>query len=56
MSCEHAEQPLSCSALEDTGAPAPMEIIMAGSPEDVCLLAWSSQSPGTRGGPGAAPS
>jgi hypothetical protein len=56
MPCERAEQPLSRSALEDTGAPAPMEILMAGSPEDICLLAYSPQSPGTRGGPGAAPS
>jgi hypothetical protein len=29
---------------------------MVGSPEDVCLLAWSPQSPGTRGGSRAAPS
>jgi hypothetical protein len=56
MPCERAEQPLSRSTLEDTGAPAPMEIMMAGSPEDICLLAYSPQSPGTRGGPGAAPS
>jgi hypothetical protein len=56
MPCEHAEQPLSCSTLEDTGTPAPMEIMMAGSPEDICLLACSLQNPGIRGGPGAAPS
>jgi hypothetical protein len=56
MPCERAEQPLSCSALEDTGAPTPMEIMMAGPPEDICLLACSPQSLGTRGGPGAAPS
>jgi hypothetical protein len=56
MPCERAEQPLSRSALEDTGAPAPIEIMMAGSLEDICLLACSSQSPGTRGGPVAAPS
>jgi hypothetical protein len=54
MPCEGAEQPLSRSALEDTGAPAPMEIMMAGSPEDICLLACSLQSPATRGGPRAA--
>jgi hypothetical protein len=46
MLCERAEQPLSCSALEDTGVPAPMEIMMAGSPEDICLFACSPQSPG----------
>jgi hypothetical protein len=56
MPCERVEQPLSHSALEDTGAPAPMEIMMAGSPEDICLLACSPQSPGTRGDPGAATS
>jgi hypothetical protein len=54
MPCERAEQPLSHSALKDTGAPAPMEIMMAGPPEDICLLACSPQSPVTRGGPGAA--
>jgi hypothetical protein len=54
MPCERAEQPLSRSALEDTGTPAPMEILMAGSPEDICLLACNPQSPGTHGGPGAA--
>jgi hypothetical protein len=54
MPCERAEQPLSCSALEDMGAPAPMEIMMAGSPEDICLLACSLQNPGIRGGPRAA--
>jgi hypothetical protein len=56
MPCERAEQPLSHSALEDTGAPAPMEIMMAGPLEDICLLAGSPQSQGIRGGPGAAPS
>jgi hypothetical protein len=56
MSCERAEQPLSRSTLEDTVVPAPMEIMMAGSPEDICLFACSPQSLGTRGDPGAAPS
>jgi hypothetical protein len=56
MPCERADQPLSCSTLEDTGAPALMEIMMPGSPEDICLIACSPQSPRTRGGPGAAPS
>jgi hypothetical protein len=56
MPCKRAEQPLSRSGLEDTGAPAPMEIMMTGSPEDICLLAYSPQSPGTCGGPGATPS
>jgi hypothetical protein len=56
MPCERAEQPLSHSALEDMGAPAPMEIMMAGPLEDICLLAGSPQSQGIRGGPGAAPS
>jgi hypothetical protein len=56
MPCERAEQPLLRSALEDTGAPVPMEIMMAGSPEDICLLACSPQSPGIRDVPGAAPS
>jgi hypothetical protein len=46
MPCERAEQPLSCSALEDMGVPAPMEIMMAGSIEDICLFAWSPQSSG----------
>jgi hypothetical protein len=46
MPCERAEQPLSRSALEDTGAPAPMEIMMAGSTEDIFLFACSPQSPG----------
>jgi hypothetical protein len=36
MSCERAEQPLSHSALEDMGAPAPIEIMMVGPPEDIC--------------------
>jgi hypothetical protein len=53
MPCERAEQPLLCSVLEDTGAPAPMGIMMAGPPEDICLLAGSPQSPGIHGGPGA---
>jgi hypothetical protein len=56
MTCERAEQSLSRSALEDTGTPAPMEIMMAGPSEDICLLACSPQSPRTRGSPGAAPS
>jgi hypothetical protein len=56
MPCEHAEQPLSRSASEDTGAPAPMEIMMAGPPEFICLLAYSPQSPRTRDNPGATPS
>jgi hypothetical protein len=47
---------MSRSALEDTGAPAPMETVMAGAPEDICLLADSPQSPGIRDGPGATPS
>jgi hypothetical protein len=55
MPCERVEQPLSRSALEDTSAPTPMEIMMAGSPEDICLLACNPQSPGTRGDPGATP-
>jgi hypothetical protein len=38
MSCERAEQPLSHSDLEDTRARAPMEIVMAGSPGDICLF------------------
>jgi hypothetical protein len=46
MTCKRAEQPLSCSALEDTGSP---------TPENICLLAYSPQSPGTRGGSGATP-
>jgi hypothetical protein len=50
------EQPLSHSASEDMGAPALMEIMMAGPLEDICLLACSPQSPGIRGSPGAAPS
>jgi hypothetical protein len=56
MPCERVEQPLSRNALEDTSAPALMEIMMTGSPEDICLLACSPQSPGTRGSPKAAPS
>jgi hypothetical protein len=46
MPCKRVEQPLSCSALKDTGAPASMEIMMAGLPEDICLFAYSLQSPG----------
>jgi hypothetical protein len=45
MPCERKEQPLSRSALKDTGAPASMEIMMIGSPEDICLLACSPQNP-----------
>jgi hypothetical protein len=56
MPCDRAEQPLSCSILEDTGAPTPMKIMMVGPPEDICLLTCSPQSLGTHGGPGAAPS
>jgi hypothetical protein len=56
MPYERAEQPLSCSALEDTGVPTPMKIMMAGSSEDICLFACSPQSPGTHSGPEAAPS
>jgi hypothetical protein len=55
MSYERVEQPLSCSTLEDTDVPAPMEIMMAGSSEDICLFACS-RAPGTRGGLGATPS
>jgi hypothetical protein len=40
MPCERAEQPLTRSALEDTGVPALMEIMMAGSVEDICLFAY----------------
>jgi hypothetical protein len=54
MPCEPAEQPLSRSVLKDTGAPAPMVIMMAGLAEDICLLDCSLQSPETRGGPRAA--
>jgi hypothetical protein len=46
MPCERAEQPLSRSTLEDTGVPALMEIMMAGSPEYICLFSCSPQSPG----------
>jgi hypothetical protein len=56
MPCERAEQPLSRSVLEDSGAPALMEIMMTKPPEDIYLLAGSLQSPGTHGGPGAASS
>jgi hypothetical protein len=51
MPYERVEQPLSRSALEDTGVPASMGIMMAGSAEDICLFACSPQSPGTCGGP-----
>jgi hypothetical protein len=54
MPCERAEQPLSRSALEDTGVSTPVEIMMAGSPEDICLFACSPQSPGDSGSSGAA--
>jgi hypothetical protein len=53
MLCERAEQPLSCSALEDTSAPAPMEIMMTGSPEDIYLFA-ARRAHVTRGSSGAA--
>jgi hypothetical protein len=46
---------MSRNALEDTDVPAPMEIMMAGSSEDICLLDCSLQSPGIHSGPGAAP-
>jgi hypothetical protein len=55
MPCMRAEQPLSRSALEDTGVPAPMEIMMAGSPEDICLFACSPQSPGDTWQPRSCP-
>jgi hypothetical protein len=44
MPYERAEQPLSHSALEDMGVPALMKIMMAGSPEDICLFACNPQS------------
>jgi hypothetical protein len=56
MPCECAEQPLSSSTLKDTGVPTPIEIMMAGSPEDIYLFAYSLQSPETRGGLRAVPS
>jgi hypothetical protein len=46
MPCERTEQPLSRSRLEDMDVPAPMEIIMAGSSEDIYLFTCSLQSPG----------
>jgi hypothetical protein len=46
MPFEHADQPLSHSTLEDMGVPTPMEILMARSPEDICLFACSPQNPG----------
>jgi hypothetical protein len=55
MPCERVEQPLSHSALEDTGVPAPMEIMMAGSTEDICLFACSPQSPGDTWRPRSCP-
>jgi hypothetical protein len=39
MPCEHAEQPLSHSVLEDTHVRAPMEIMMAWSLGGICLFA-----------------
>jgi hypothetical protein len=44
---------LSRSALEDTGALAPMEIMMAGSSEDICLFTCSRRAQVTRGSSGA---
>jgi hypothetical protein len=35
------EQPLSYSALEDTWARAQVEIMMIGSPWDICLITYS---------------
>jgi hypothetical protein len=55
MPCERAEQPLSRSALEDTGVPAPMEIMMAGLLEDICLFAYSPQSPSNTWRPRSCP-
>jgi hypothetical protein len=46
MPCECVEQPLSRSVLEDTGVPAPIEIMMAGSLDDICLFAYSPHTPG----------
>jgi hypothetical protein len=37
---------LSRITLEDTGVPAPMEIMMVRLPEDICLFVCSPQSPG----------
>jgi hypothetical protein len=51
MPYERAEQPLSRTVLEDTSVPAPMEIMIAKSSEDICLFVCSPQSPGTRDGP-----
>jgi hypothetical protein len=45
MPCERVEQPLLRSALEDTRARDPMEIMMIGWPEDICLIVCSVQSP-----------
>jgi hypothetical protein len=56
MPCERAEQSLSRSALEDTGVPAPMEIMMVGLSEDIYLFACSPQSLRDTWRPGAAPS
>jgi hypothetical protein len=56
MLYEHAEQPMSRNALEDTDVPALMEIMMVGSSEDICLLDCSLQSPRIHNGPRAAPS
>jgi hypothetical protein len=46
MPCERAEQPLFRSPLKDMGVPASMEIMMAGSSENICLFTCSLQSPG----------
>jgi hypothetical protein len=45
MPYEHVEQPLSRSVLEDMRVHAPMEIMMAGSPGDICLFACALQNP-----------
>jgi hypothetical protein len=46
MPCEHVEQPLSCGALEDTGAPAPMETMMVGLPEIFVYLPTARRARG----------
>jgi hypothetical protein len=56
MPYERVEQPLSRSGLENTGVPTPMEIMMIGSSEDICLFACTQQSPGTCASSGAPPS
>jgi hypothetical protein len=43
---ERVEHPVSRNALEDMRVHAPMEIMMAGSPGDICLFACSPQSSG----------